>query len=54
MTIPSNILSKNQPALHSRLALLFGFTHYETLAAGVVVVTGRNSKGSLALRLSGS
>ena len=39
------------PRQKSSLALLFGFTHYETLAAWVVGVTGRNSEGSLALRL---
>ena len=39
------------PRHKSSLALLFGFTHYETLAAWVVGVTGRNSEGSLALRL---
>ena len=39
------------PRQKSGLALLFGFTHYETLAAWVVGVTGRNSEGSLALRL---
>ena len=39
------------PRQKSSLALLFGFTHYETLAAWVVGVTGRNCEGSLALRL---